>query len=101
MKITRRGSAADYGESSIELDEPALAWNKTDSCLTIKQSRIEDFSTKSRHSYTIRVTVPELNTLIQTLSDAAINDPISFEKALEPSLKALIRIQSVVAGVKT
>lgn len=101
MKITRRGSAADYGESSVELGEPTFAWSKSDSCLTIKQSRVKDFSTKSRHSYTVRVTVSEINTLIQALSDAAINDPTVFEKALEPSLKALVRIQAVVAGVKT
>lgn len=101
MKITRRGSTADHGESSIELAEPTFAWSKSNSCLTIKQSRVKDFSTKSQHSYTVRMTVPELNTLIRTLSDAAINDPITFEEALEPSLKALVRIQAVVAGVKT
>ncbi|MBU1931991.1 hypothetical protein KJ965_04820 [Patescibacteria group bacterium] len=101
MKITRRGSAADHGESNIELGEPAFAWRKSDSCLTIKQSRVKDFSTKSRHSYTVCIKAPELNALIQALSDAAISDPGSFEKALEPSLKALVRIQAVVAGVKT
>ena len=101
MKITRRGSAADYGESSVELAEPTFAWKKSDSCLTIKQSRVKDFSTKSRHSYTVRMTVAELNTLILTMSDAAISDPGSFEKMLEPSLKALVRIQAVVAGVKS
>lgn len=101
MKITRQGSAADHGESSIELKEPTFAWSKSDSCLTIKQWRVKDFSTKSRHSYTIRATVSDLNALILALSDAAINDPGLFEKALEPSLKALVRIQAVVAGVKT
>lgn len=101
MKITRRGSGADHGESSIELGEAKIAWRESDFCLTINQSHVKDFSTKSRHGYTVCVTVSEINTLIQTLSDVAIKDPASFEKALEPSLKALIRIQAIIAGVKT
>lgn len=100
MKITRRGSTADHGESSIEFRGPTFTWRKSDSCLTIKQSYVKDFSTKSRHSYSVDVTASELNTLILALSDAAINDPDSFEKALEPSLKALVRIQAVIAGIR-
>lgn len=101
MKISRRGAAADHGESNIELAEPTFAWNKTDSCLTIRQSRVKDFSTKSRHSYTVRLTLPEINEVLRTLSDAAIIDPGHFEKALEPSLKAILRIQAVASGIKT
>lgn len=101
MKISRRGAAADHGESSIELGEPTFAWNKTDSCLSIRQSRVKDFSTKSRHSYTVRLTLPEINEVLRTLSDAAISDPGNFEKVLEPSLKAILRIQAVVSGIKT
>ena len=101
MKISRRGSAADHGESSIELDQPIFAWNKAGSCLTVRQSRVKDFSTRSRHSYTVHLTLVEINEVLRTLSDAAISEPASFEKALEPSLKAILRIQAIASGIKT
>ena len=101
MKISRRGTSADHGESSIELKTPSFAWRKSDSSITIKQSNVRDFSTKSHHSYTVSISLPELNNLSQLLSDAACADPGSFEKNLEHSLKALVRIQAVAAGVKT
>lgn len=101
MKISRRGTAADHGESSIELKAPSFAWRKTDSSITIKQSNVKDFSTKSHHGYTISLSFPELVSLIQSLSEAALAEPASFERGLEHSLKALMRIQAVVAGVKT
>lgn len=101
MKISRRGSAADHGESSIELKKPSFAWRKTDSCITVKQSNIKDFSTKSHHGYTLSLSLPEFVGLLDAISEAAIADPASFEKGLEPSLKALARIQAVAAGLKT
>lgn len=101
MKISRRGAAADHGESSIELGEPSFAWNEANSCITIKQSRIKDFSTKSRHSYTVELSIADINQVIRTLSDAAVGDPSQFEKVLEPSLKPILRIQAVASGIKT
>ena len=101
MKISRRGTAADHGESSIELKTPSFAWRKSDSSITIKQSNVKDFSTKSHHGYTISLGLPELVSLIQSLAEAAHAEPAAFEKGLEPSLKALLRIQAVVTGLKT
>lgn len=99
MKISRRGSSADYGESSIELARPAFAWDQLNNCLTIKQSGVKDFSTKSKHSYTVRLTMTEINEIIHELSDAAVSNPRHFEKALEPSLKSILRIQAVTTGI--
>ena len=101
MKISRRGTSADHGESSIELKTPSFAWRKSDSSITIKQSNVKDFSTKSHHGYTISLSLPEVICLLQSLAEAAQAEPISFEKGLEPSLKALLRIQAVAAGIKT
>jgi hypothetical protein len=101
MKISRRGSTADHGLSSVELPSPAFAWVKSDSCLTVKQSYVKDFSTKAHHSYTIRLTVPELNEILKSLAAAALADPASFERSFEPSLKALFQLQSVAAGIRT
>jgi hypothetical protein len=39
--------------------------------------------------------------MLQALADAAISDPCQFEKALEPSLKSLLRLQAVAAGITT
>ena len=100
MKIVRRGSSADHGESSIDLTAPAIAWAVTDACITIKQSAVKDFSTKSRHSYTVRITQTELNKVLQTLAEAAMCDPAVFEKDFSASLKPLLQLQAVVAGLK-
>jgi hypothetical protein len=100
MKISRKGSTADHGLSSVELTTPSFAWTKSDACLTIKQSHIKDFSTKAHHSYTIRITISELNEIFKSLSNAALADPVLFEKHLEPSLKALLQLQSVAAGAR-
>ena len=100
MKISRRGTSANHGESSIELGDPMFAWSSSDSCLDILQAGIRDFSTRSRHSYTISLTVTEINAILKTLSDAAVKDPDKFEKNLGISLKAILRIQAVLSGVK-
>lgn len=100
MKISRWGSTAYHGVSFVEFASPAFSWVKSDSCLTVKQSNVKDFSTKANHSYSVRITVPELNEILKALSAAALADPGAFEKNLEPSLKALVQLQVVVAGVR-
>jgi hypothetical protein len=101
MKISRRGASADHGESSVELKTPSFVWQKFDSSLAIKRANVKDFSSKSRHDYKITFGFSELVNLINTLSEAAIAEPMAMERGLEPSLKALIRLQTVVAGLKT
>jgi hypothetical protein len=99
MKISRRGASADFGESRIQFSAPAFSWNLENSCITIKQSRVKDFSTGSRHNYTVCLSLMELQDLLQVISDAAISNPVFFEKNLESSLKHLLRVQAVIAGV--
>jgi hypothetical protein len=98
MKVSRRGASADFGESSIEFKTPGFSWNPANSCITIKQSRVRDFSTDSRHNYTVSLSLAEVQGLLLAISDAAVADPTAFEKGLEPSLKPLLRLQAVVAG---
>lgn len=99
MKISRRGASADFGESSIEFKSPTFAWSSEGACLTVKQSRVKDFSTDSRHNYTVRLSLAEIQGLLLAISDAAISDPPTFEKGLAQSIKPLVRLQAVVAGV--
>ena len=98
MKISRRGASADFGESGIKFKTPGFSWNPTASCLTIKQSRVKDFSTDSRHNYTISLSLADMQSLLLTLSEAAVSDPVTFENGLGSSLKPLVRLQAVVAG---
>jgi hypothetical protein len=98
MKITRHGASADFGESSIEFKTPGFSWNQPAACFTIKQSRVKDFSTDSRHNYTVWLSLAEVQSLLLALSHAATSDPTTFEKGLDSSLKPLIRLQAVVAG---
>lgn len=98
MKISRRGASSDFGESSIELSGPAFSWNPANSCITIKKTRVKDFSTDSRHNYSIAFSLPEVQGLLQAVSEAAALNPKILEKELESSLKSLLRIQAAVAG---
>ena len=99
MKINRRGARADHGLSSIEFRAPVVSWVKSDSTLTIKQSDVKDFSTTARHSYSVKASMAEVNEFLKALATAASEDPSTFEKGLEPSLKALIKLQHIVSGL--
>lgn len=98
MKIFRRGASADFGENSIDLNAPAFSWNREKSCINLKISSVKDFSTNSRHNYTVCLSLSEVRDLLQAISDAANLDPAPFAKGLESSLKQILRIQSVVVG---
>jgi len=76
----------------------ATSWNPAVSGFTVKQSKVKDFSTDSRHNYAIYLSLAEFQSLLLAISDAAISDPTTFEKGLSSSLKPLIRLQAVVAG---
>jgi hypothetical protein len=99
MKISRRGASADFGESRIQFNTPTFSWNAANSCITIKQSGVKDFSTDSRHNYTVSFSLMEIQSWLQAISDAAISDPMIFEENFESSLKALLRIQAAIASV--
>lgn len=99
MKFSRRGASADFGESRIQFNTPSFFWSSANSCITIKQFGVKDFSTDSRHNYTVFLTLMEVQSLLEAVSDAAISDPIIFEESFESSLKALLRIQAAIAGV--
>jgi len=99
MKITRSGSRSNHGQSHIQFNAPRVAWVKTDSTITIRQSDVKDFTTTSHHSYVIRISAEEVNELFKVISAAAVCDPTYFEKALEPSLKSILQLQQVVAGL--
>jgi hypothetical protein len=99
MKISRRGSSADFGSSSIEINSPTYSWNKEDACLNIKQTGVRDFSTESHHNYTLQLSFSDIQQLLNAISEAAIADPAKFEKELGQSIKSVVRIKAVLAGI--
>lgn len=101
MKISRRGSSADHGTFAIELNAPTINWTTNDNCLTIKQTHIRDFNTKSHHGYTIKISTTEIKTIISTLAQAAQKDPSTFENYFESALKDLCQLQAIAAGLKS
>ena len=99
MKISRYGSTAFHSVSTIELDSPNFSWDSKTMCITVKQSKIKDFSSKSNHDYTISLSLNDVQKLLAALSEGASSEPAIFEKNLESSLKSLTRLQAIIAGI--
>jgi hypothetical protein len=98
MKICRRGSKKDHGAKCIQLDVPEAELNVTYGHVAFSKSNVEDFIGDARHDYTVYFSLEELVNTIKLVADAAVKDPKSFEKHLEPALKSLTRLQAVAAG---
>ena len=99
MRISRRGSSADFGESTIIMDKSSFSWDEKNSTVKIQAQRIKDFSTDSRHNYEIYVSVEEIAQVISVLAKAAMEKPGEIEQCMASSLKDLVRLQAVVAGL--
>ena len=99
MKIARTGSAANHGTSEINLPTPKFEWSAAKSAIVIRHGRVKDFTTTSNHSYNIEVTAPELISLLETLALSALKEPDLIEKLFTPSLKSLVQLNQIVAGL--
>ena len=98
MKISRRGSSADFGQSNIQFKNPSVLWVEKDNCLKISCSKVKDFSTDSHHDYSAFLTTEDLEMLLKTIASAAIKNPSIFEQHLSSSLKSIMQLQAVVSG---
>jgi len=101
MIISRRGARADHGASSVDFPTPSFEWRKQDKSILIKQRDVKDFSTTARHGYTVQISPNDVNSILGALASAAKNDPVQFEKLLEPSLKALLQLAQIALGCTT
>jgi hypothetical protein len=79
MKISRRGAAADHGESSITLKNPNFSWNTAQKTIEIDKGNIRDFNTDAHHNYTISLSPEEAQKIIQALF-SAINENHNHQK---------------------
>lgn len=100
MKIIRRGATANHGQSSVDLGNSSFRWDSRLSSLLIKANYVRNFSGASRHNYEVQISFEEIKEILTTLSDAAIQFPEIFEAQLQPSIKAILRIQAILTGIK-
>jgi len=99
MKISRRGATADHGVSAVEFTKPKFRWNSKIKCISIRESGVGDFSTSSRHDYTVTVSLSELKSMLMVVGEDPVNEsPKEISDALSPCMHALLRIVSVCIG---
>lgn len=92
MKIKRAGTSSHRGQSRIDIDSPTTEWSSSGEDLTLRKVGVRDFSTISKHSYCIEVTLSEFSQMLEAVSEASVKDPKYFEEELGSSLKAIIRL---------
>lgn len=98
MDITRRGSSADHGRSSITLKDATFTWNKTSNAIEIKKSRVKDFSTESRHDYIVSLTIEEVEKMLRSIANMATTRPESMQDCPAEILRSLLQIQAAIIG---
>jgi hypothetical protein len=101
MKIYRRGSSADHGESSVDLSSPSVEWSSSQNCALITHRRAKDFTSDAHHSYRLSLSVEEFRQVLEVFALAAQQNPECFERELSGSLSALLKLQFVAAGIRT
>jgi hypothetical protein len=99
MKISRYGSSADHGVSTIALKDPTCGWSENLNVVTLKKSRVADFNTESRHNYTVTLSLQEIGNILEVVAEEALKNPDLFEKSLQQALKPLLKLQYVLAGM--
>lgn len=74
MKISRVGSSANHGRSQINLKDPKVSWNKTENSIDLRSTYVSDFSTESKHDYTVQIDLELIASIIRLLGDKLPNE---------------------------
>lgn len=98
MDISRRGSSADHGPSSINLKDPSVSWNEINKVVEIKKGRVKDFSGKSHHNYKVSLSLDDVANIIHAVASAANTNPELLAEMQEQTLKSLLQIQAAIVG---
>jgi hypothetical protein len=102
MKISRRGTFANHGTTSVELKKVNVSWDARGSNIVIKSSGIRDFSTDSNHNYTISIPLEDFAKIIKAVGLSGVaSSATDLEAALETEIKALHRILAAATGLLT
>jgi hypothetical protein len=99
MKITRRGSGADHGPSSIEIDKPKFSWNEKEKVVEIRQTGIRDFTSGSTHNYVFQISLNEIKELVKIVGDKPANNCAEeISEIFSVCLREVIRIEKCCIG---
>ena len=101
MVIRRTGAASDRGQTQIEFTPIQFRWFETDGSLVMNGRNVADFSGRRHHHYILSLSVNEFKEMLKVIADAAVADPDTFEEEFGDSLRALVQLQAVAAGVRT
>jgi hypothetical protein len=100
MLISRSASFRIGRVTQIRFTPAWYDWCDQERLLTIYGQNVVDFSSSCRHSYKVRVSVDELREILRVLAGAALAEPEKFEKEFGDSLRSLVQLQAIAAGVK-
>ena len=100
MRISRRGSAKNFGQKSIDFPSPRFVWNETAQAIDASQTEVSDFEGTATHDYTISISVTEVLEILKALSDA-IDAPTtrSLPAALRPGTADAMRLVLAAVGL--
>ena len=93
MRIKRRGSAADYGITSIELENCTIEWDVPRQDVQIRCNGVQDFATPARHNYVIHLPLVDLVKIIEALGKRGVeqsSDEIG--ESMRPVLPEILRL---------
>lgn len=99
MKITRRGSRADFGEYSIEFNDLRLSWKSREELVEMRQYSIQDFTSGSKHDYVLQISLSEVAEIVKIIGDKVVNENADLvSNIFSSNLRELIRIQKACIG---
>lgn len=99
MKIIRRGSRADFGESSIVLNDLRISWRAEEELVEMRQHSVQDFTSVSKHDYVLKLSLSEVAEIIKIVGDKVVNENTDLvADRFSKYLRELIRIQKACIG---
>lgn len=102
MKISRYGSTANHGTSTIDLKKIRVAWDEDKNSVIIRSNSVRDFNTDSNHNYRIDISLDELAGIISMLGSEGVDScPDEIEHEFEKHIKSLNRIVYAASGILT
>jgi hypothetical protein len=91
--ISREGSYANHGVTSIRLSEPVVSFEVNTKQFVLREEVVRDFSTAATHDYTIAISLSEFALLVRALANAASDESLpELTNALRGEVRSLLRL---------
>lgn len=98
MKIRRVGSRRHDGYTSIELGSSSYEWDSSRKVISFEDYNVNDFTSKSKHDYTVEFELSEVAEILDTIaSDVISTSREHLIKELSPATVKILRILAVLA----